>query len=126
MPREYRRANEPSRRTKAQKKVDSLAGDVEAVARMFGAEPNDLRRLIVTACQRDPHLIRDLQLGALTLYAREICVRILNGQADVPFDPEGLIAAAIKEAEVLRRTRVLTSHAMPGDAPQRSTPHRPA
>lgn len=95
---------------------------VDNAARKFGAGPDDLRRLIVLAAQRNHVLVGKMRLGALTDYAKGVCAAVERIEDDV-YEPQGACStrdAAIRGAQHARDTIVLSPTAVSPDTRRRS------
>ena len=75
----------------------TFENDIDEAAKRLGAWPDDLRRLIVLASQRNHVLLRELRLGKLGPYAKEMCHRV-NKIEDAAYQPHRATACADREA----------------------------
>jgi hypothetical protein len=80
----------------------------DLACRKFGATPDDMRRLIVLAAQRNHVLVAKLRLGSLTEYGKRVAssVSALEEEAYLP----GQCSTrdlAMRRAEQIRRNIVL-------------------
>jgi hypothetical protein len=90
---------------------------IREAAALLVADADDLKRLVILAAQRNPVLLRKLQLGFLNLYARERALEVEDG---VDVGGQDLYDRAAAEAARLRRVQHLTSRSSPDDRPPRN------
>jgi hypothetical protein len=94
----------------------------DAACKKLGATPDDVRRLIVLAAQRNHIAVSGLKLGALKLYANKI-VKSVQGIEEEAYLPGACSTrdAAMRKAERIRREIVLSGVVSPDAGRVQST-----